>query len=276
MLTTRPPACSSATADKAASISLGVLACRTCARSPRRRAASWKALLSRSGWDGLVGLISRATIAAAGSKSCKSSSLFPINSVPNSATPGNVATGSAKAGNNAGPHGVDTQIEDNRNCRGCRLARECRRHVLCDDHAHLTTNQIGRQSRQAIVLALSPTVFDRHIPAFDIAGFLQAPLEGDETTGNVVGLRGSDAEIAYDGHRLLAASGNRPCDGGTAEQDRNVAPPHSMTSSARARIEGGTVSPSALAVLSLTTSSNVVGCWTGISAGFSPLRTLPA
>jgi hypothetical protein len=34
---------------------------------------------------------------------------------------------------------------------------------------------------------------------------------------------------------------------------------HSMTSSARARIEGGTVRPSALAVLRLTTSSKVVG-----------------
>jgi hypothetical protein len=44
-----------------------------------------------------------------------------------------------------------------------------------------------------------------------------------------------------------------------------------MTSSARARIEGGTVRPSALAVLRLTTSSNLVGCYTGRSAGFSPL-----
>src|ERR1700731_4639733 len=52
--------------------------------------------------------------------------------------------------------------------------------------------------------------------------------------------------------------------------------PHSITSSARARIDGGTVSPSALAVLRLTTSSNVVGCCTGRSAGLAPLRILPA
>jgi hypothetical protein len=51
---------------------------------------------------------------------------------------------------------------------------------------------------------------------------------------------------------------------------------HSITSSARARINGGIVRPSALAVLRLTTSSNVVGCWTGRSAGFSPFRILPA
>src|SRR5262245_47296265 len=51
---------------------------------------------------------------------------------------------------------------------------------------------------------------------------------------------------------------------------------YSMTSSARARIEGGTVRPSVSAVLRLTTSSNLSGCWTGRSAGFSPLRILPA
>src|SRR6516162_8777745 len=50
---------------------------------------------------------------------------------------------------------------------------------------------------------------------------------------------------------------------------------YSMTSSARARIAGGIVRPSALAVLRLTTSSNVVGCWTGRSAGLAPLRMRP-
>src|SRR6516164_8423824 len=50
---------------------------------------------------------------------------------------------------------------------------------------------------------------------------------------------------------------------------------YSITSSARARIEGGTVRPSAVAVLRLTTSSKVVGCWTGRSAGLAPLRIRP-
>src|SRR6516165_8397326 len=57
--------------------------------------------------------------------------------------------------------------------------------------------------------------------------------------------------------------------------ERTNAPAHSMTSSARARIDGGTVRPSACAVLRLTTSSNLVGCWTGRSAGFSPERMRP-
>src|SRR5260370_18545436 len=45
---------------------------------------------------------------------------------------------------------------------------------------------------------------------------------------------------------------------------------HSMTSSARASSVGGTARPSDFAVLRLITNSNLVGCCTGRSAGFSP------
>jgi hypothetical protein len=47
---------------------------------------------------------------------------------------------------------------------------------------------------------------------------------------------------------------------------------HSITSSARASSGSGTVSPSALAVLRLITSSNLFGACTGSSLGFSPSR----
>src|ERR1700745_3321658 len=47
---------------------------------------------------------------------------------------------------------------------------------------------------------------------------------------------------------------------------------HSNTSSARASSVGGISSPSALAVLTLITSSNLVDRWIGRSPGFSPLR----
>jgi hypothetical protein len=48
--------------------------------------------------------------------------------------------------------------------------------------------------------------------------------------------------------------------------------PYSITSSAAASRLGGTVRPSALAVLRLTASSNFVGSWTGRSAGLAPFR----
>ena len=47
---------------------------------------------------------------------------------------------------------------------------------------------------------------------------------------------------------------------------------YSITSSARASSDGGTVRPSVFAVLRLITSSYLVGACTGRSAGFSPLR----
>src|SRR5262245_40146689 len=49
---------------------------------------------------------------------------------------------------------------------------------------------------------------------------------------------------------------------------------YSITSSARAISEGGTVSPNVLAVFKLTVSSNLVGCCTGRSAGLAPLKIL--
>jgi hypothetical protein len=51
---------------------------------------------------------------------------------------------------------------------------------------------------------------------------------------------------------------------------------YSITSSANICIEIGTSIPSALAVFMLMISSNLVGCITGRSAGFSPLRIRPA
>src|SRR6516165_206002 len=49
---------------------------------------------------------------------------------------------------------------------------------------------------------------------------------------------------------------------------------HSITSSARARSEGGTVRPSAFAVLRLITSSTLVACSTGRSLGLAPRNIL--
>ena len=58
------------------------------------------------------------------------------------------------------------------------------------------------------------------------------------------------------------------------KQSPRHSPPHSMTSLARPRSDSGRVRPSAFAVFRFTISSNLVGCWTGRSAGFSPFRIL--
>src|SRR5262245_61639944 len=79
-------------------------------------------------------------------------------------------------------------------------------------------------------------------------------------------------------HRwLLGARRERPCGRRRAAEKRDeLAPLHSITSSARAMSAGGTVMPSILAVSWLMTISNFVDCTTGSSAGLAPLRILPA
>jgi len=63
----------------------------------------------------------------------------------------------------------------------------------------------------------------------------------------------------------LTQTGSRVC----------IAAVYWITSSAVANSVSGMVRPSALAVLRLMTRSNLVGCSTGRSAGFSPFRMRP-
>src|SRR5262249_61752211 len=71
---------------------------------------------------------------------------------------------------------------------------------------------------------------------------------------------------------LLGPRRQRPGSRRAAEQRDELAPPHSITSSARASNGSGTVMPSALAVLRFRNIWTFVDCCTGSSPGFSPLR----
>src|SRR5262249_35744610 len=74
--------------------------------------------------------------------------------------------------------------------------------------------------------------------------------------------------------RLLRARCERPCYRATEQRDE-LAPYHSITSSARASNVAGISTPIVLAVCRLMTSSNLVACIIGKSAAFSPLRMRP-
>ena len=76
--------------------------------------------------------------------------------------------------------------------------------------------------------------------------------------------------------RLLCSRRRRPRRRRAAEQRDELTALHSITSSAAASSLSGTVRPSALAVLRLSTNSNLVDRTTGRSAGLSPLRICPA
>jgi len=73
---------------------------------------------------------------------------------------------------------------------------------------------------------------------------------------------------------LLRARRERPRACRAAEQRDEVAPLHSITSSAVASSLSGTVRPSVFAVLRLITSSNLVGCSIGRSPGLAPFKIL--
>src|SRR5262249_55543203 len=171
---------------------------------------------------------------------------------------------------------IGRYLEDDRNRRGRCLGRQCRRSATRrGNHGYLTTDEIGRQWPQSIVLAVRPAIFDRHVAAFDIAGFAQTLVERAHPARPPTG-RGADKNPAHGRGRWRGARGEGPQNRRTAEQRYELAPPHhSITSSAATCRVSGTLRPSVFAVLRLMTSSNRADCVTGRSAGFSPLRMRP-
>jgi hypothetical protein len=85
-----------------------------------------------------------------------------------------VAAGAAEAGCEAELHRVDTDVEDDRDGRGCRLGGKRRGRAGRDHPGHPAVDEISRQRRQAVILAACKAIFDRHALAFDVAGLLQA------------------------------------------------------------------------------------------------------
>src|SRR5262249_23593199 len=128
--------------------------------------------------------------------------------------------------------------------------------------------------RETLGPSFRPTNLDRDGAALNPAEFAQ-PLHQSGDPLACDGRRGpaqkpNSRQLA----RLLPARRERPRSG-AAEQRDELAPLHSITSSARERSVGGISMPSTFAVLRLMTSLNFVGCWTGKSPGFSPLRMRP-
>src|SRR5262249_35774583 len=107
-------------------------------------------------------------------------------------------------------------------------------------------------------LILRPTIFDRHVPALDIARLLQALTECIQH-GPVSVERCAVEKPDHRLRALLCARRERPRSRNADQCDELAPPDHSITSSARASSVGGTSRPRALAVLRLITSSYLVG-----------------
>src|SRR5262249_16787633 len=122
-----------------------------------------------------------------------------------------------------------------------------------------------------ILLIVRPAILDRDVFSFDESNVIETLPEGIDKVCEAGSLRASE-KSDYRHRRLLRPRRERPRCRRTAEQRDEIATSHSITSSARASSVGGTSRPSALAVLRLIASSNLVGSSTGRSEGLAPLR----
>jgi hypothetical protein len=160
----------------------------------------------------------------------------------NQVKPCQIAAGAAEAGDEAGLNRLDPSAKDDGDRRGCRLGRQRGRTVTGDEYGDLPANQVRCLRRQAIVLTLYPTVFNRDVLAFNIAGFGQRLAEACEDRPTLRQRRTAE-EPDHRHRRLLCARRKRPCDGCVAEECDEVSPSH-----AKLPVEGKAYQRAALCV----------------------------
>jgi hypothetical protein len=188
---------------------------------------------------------------------------------------GHIAARPAEARDQAGGDRVAADPEHDRDGRTRGLRRESGnvtpgRH----DDGHLPAHQIGGEGRQSAVVTARPAEFDGHVVPVNETALPQAGAERVEEVHGILRRPGAHVSDHRNG-RLLRARGERPCGRRSAEKRNELAPLHSITSSARADRVGEISSPSAFAVFRLITNSYLVDCITGRSADLSPLSTRP-
>src|SRR5262249_6045330 len=152
-----------------------------------------------------------------------------------------------------------------------RRSREIEHSGVKEQAGLLRADEISCHGRHPIKLTVGPALWRRFWPR-------QSPFRsshgGIRPWGPPIPPLKRHKRPDHRHRRLLRARRERPR-GRAAEQRDEVAPFHSITSSARPTSGSGTLRPSALAVFRLMINSTLVVCWTGRSPGFSPLRILP-
>src|SRR5262245_40708697 len=109
---------------------------------------------------------------------------------------------------------------------------------MSNNHGHLPINQICRQSRQSITTTVRPSILDCNIPAFVEASVIKPLTKGSDEVCGVSG-RCNPQKPHYRRLRLLRGRiGRLPCNGRSTAKRNELAPLHSITSSARASSAG--------------------------------------
>src|SRR5262249_14836469 len=184
-----------------------------------------------------------------------------------------IAARMGEAGHQSKAHRVCPCGHDDWDRARCLSCREVGRKRSGKDHTWIEAHQFVRQIRQADQITIGERNLKSAVAGFDISELTHALSKACQIA--LKRLRGSGAENTDDRHaRLLCVSLHRPSHCRTGDEQDELAPPHSITSSAATSSLGGTVRPSTFAVMRLTTRSNLIGCSTGISPGFAPCRIL--
>src|SRR5262249_33027496 len=171
--------------------------------------------------------------------------------------------------------------EDDRDGAGFALEGLHHRSDAGEDQVGCRSDELGRVFLKELGVARRPAVLEADVVAFLPAELLHRLPERREPRPRFGVALGSGRDDPDPPHPfgLLRPRRERPRGCRAAEQRDELASfhvcNHSITSSAWASSDGGTSKRSALAVLRLITSSNLVAWLTGRSAGLAPLRTRP-
>src|SRR6516164_420119 len=175
--------------------------------------------------------------------------------------------------NQASTDRVRRHPEHDRDNRCRLLCRDNRLSRVGDDNLDFALDELGRDLGKPLVASIRPAIFNRDGATFDPAALAQASHESSDPITQGRSRTGAEEADGRELCWLLRARRERPRRSAAEQRDEGAAL-HSITSSARASSVGGTSRPSAFATIRLITKSNLVGCSTGMSAGFAPRSIL--
>src|SRR6516165_4035101 len=158
--------------------------------------------------------------------------------------PGYVAAWSREARDRVGTDRIAHYLENDGD-DGCSLlgGGNCRPSP-CHNDIDLAPHELGNELSGALIASLRPAIFDCNIAAVDPAEFAQSLYKSREALRRYS--RRGHAEVT-NGRQLLRRlrpRGEWPRRRRAAEKPDELAPPHSITSSARASRDAGTSRPS--------------------------------
>ena len=201
---------------------------------------------------------------------------FPAQAVLELAKSGNNATRPSEASDEARADRINNQYKHDRQGAGGLKQRWQNGGASGQNNIRRERHQFRNVTWIARRIAAAPAIVDLQVASYlppQVPKFLKERSVAGLSLRVVRRYRGEHADPPHP-LGLLRARRERPRSRRAAEQRDELAPVHSITSSARSKNVSGIARPSALTVVRLMTSSNLVGCSTGRSAGLVPLRIL--